>query len=59
MSDPDVRRYTVVMAEMLGIDLGSDEIEPVAAQIERIAQLVDGLPRQHDDAVTMAPRFRP
>jgi Asp-tRNA(Asn)/Glu-tRNA(Gln) amidotransferase C subunit len=47
------------MAELLGIDLEPDEIEPVATQIERVAELVDRLPRLDDDALTMAPRFRP
>lgn len=59
MLHPDLRRYTVIMAELLGIDLDSEEIEPVVAQLERVAQLVDHLPRQADDASTMAPRFRP
>jgi|TARA_B110000037_G_C16931772_1_gene428905 Asp-tRNA(Asn)/Glu-tRNA(Gln) amidotransferase C subunit len=57
--DFDIRRYTVAMAELLGIDLEPDEIEPVATQIERVAELVDRLPRLDDDALTMAPRFRP
>ena len=47
------------MAEMLGIDLEPDEIDPVADQIERVGQLVSRLPRQVDDALTVAPRFRP
>ncbi len=59
MSDFDVRSYTVAMAEMLGIDLEPDEIDPVADQIERVGQLVSRLPRQVDDALTVAPRFRP
>ncbi|MFT4597455.1 MAG: Asp-tRNA(Asn)/Glu-tRNA(Gln) amidotransferase C subunit [Paracrocinitomix sp.] len=59
MPDFDIRRYTVAMAELLGIDLEPDEIEPVATQIERVAELVDRLPRLDDDALTMAPRFRP
>ncbi len=59
VSDFNIRRYTVAMAEMLSLDLEPDEIEPVAAQIERVAQLVDRLPRLDDDALTMAPRFRP
>ena len=57
--DPDLRRYTIAMAELLGIALDADEIEPVVAQVERVAELVDRLPRQLDDASTMAPRFRP
>ena len=57
--EPDLRRYTITMAELLGIDLDADEIEPVVAQVERIAELVDRLPRQVDDASTVAPRFRP
>jgi len=59
VSDFDVRSYTVAMAEMLGIDLEPDEIDPVADQIERVGQLVSRLPRQVDDALTVAPRFRP
>ncbi|MFB0901357.1 MAG: hypothetical protein QMA93_00675 [Acidimicrobiales bacterium] len=59
MSDFDVRSYTVAMAEMLGIHLEPDEIDPVADQIERVGQLVSRLPRQVDDALTVAPRFRP
>ena len=59
MSDFDVRSYTVAMAEMLGIQLEPDEIDPVADQIERVGQLVSRLPRQVDDALTVAPRFRP
>lgn len=59
MSDPDFRRYTIAMAELLGIQLEEEEIEPVVAQLERVAQLVDHLPRQDDDASTMAPTFRP
>jgi hypothetical protein len=57
--DPDFHSYTVAMAELVGIDLAPSEIEPVAAQIERVAQLVQQLPRQDDEASTMAPKFRP
>ncbi len=57
--DPDFHSYTVAMAELVGLDLAPDELEPVVAQIERVAQLVEQLPRQDDDALTMAPKFRP
>ena len=55
----DLRTYTVVAAGLLGIELDQDEIDPVVAQVERVARLVDALPRVPDDAATMAPRFTP
>jgi hypothetical protein len=55
----DLRNYTLAAAGLLGIELDDDEIDPVTAQVERVAGLVDRLPRVEDDAATMAPRFRP
>ncbi|MCP5029436.1 MAG: hypothetical protein GY929_24455 [Actinomycetia bacterium] len=58
MTDDEARAYTVLTAGLLGIDLADDEIEPVAAQVARVAALVDQLERIDDDRVTAAPRFR-
>ena len=59
MTNRDLRDYTLRMAELLGIDLDEGEISPVADQVERVAQLVDQLPRVDDDAITSTPRFEP
>lgn len=58
MTDDEIRAYTVLTARLLGIDLADDEIEPVTAQVARVATLVDQLDRIDDDTVTAAPRFR-
>lgn len=55
----DLATYTRAIAEALGIELDSEEFEAVLGQVERVADLVDRLPRVEDDAVTMAPRFEP
>ena len=59
MAIDDLRAYTIATAELLGIDLSDDEIEPVRAQVERVARLVDQLPRVDDDSITSLPRFEP
>ena len=51
MTNRDLRDYTLRMAELLGIDLDEGEISTVADQVERVAQLVDQLPRVDDDAI--------
>lgn len=61
MSEPDrdlLRTHTVTTAELLGIELAEDEIEPVLEQVVRVAGLVDQLERIDDDRITQAPRFR-
>lgn len=59
MSTDEFRSYTLATAKVLGIELDDDEIDPVATQVERVALLVEQLPRVEDDESTMAPRFRP
>ena len=45
-ADQDLRAYTVAMAQLLGIELDDDEIDPVVTQVERVGDLVSRLPRQ-------------
>jgi len=61
MSEPDrdlLRSHTITTAELLGIDLAEEEIEPVLEQVVRVAGLVAQLDRIDDDRITPAPRFR-
>ena len=55
----DLSAYTVATAELLGIELAADELDAVIGQVERVAELVDQLPRLEDDTITMTPRFEP
>lgn len=57
MGPTDFRQYTVLTAKLLGIHLDDDEIDPVTAQVARVAELVEQLDRINDDTQTSAPRF--